>query len=99
MASFNLHRRDHDRLQHAVNTETDAQFFFVRLDVNVAGAALHRIRQNQVHQLDDRRFFGGFLQVGETEFRFCSACSSRRLRPFPNRLHHLLKLFFFAASP
>ena len=45
MASFNLSGGDMMRLQHAVNTEAHAEFFFVRLHVNVAGPALHRVGQ------------------------------------------------------
>ena len=61
-------RRIHDRLQHAVNTEADTKFFFVRLHVNVAGAALHGIGEHQVHELDDGSFVGRFLQFLEFEF-------------------------------
>ena len=57
-----LQRRIHDRLQDAVNAEADAEFFFVGLHVNVAGAALHRIGEDQVHELDDGGFVGRFLQ-------------------------------------
>ena len=57
-----LQRRGHHRLQNAVNAEAHAQSPFVRLDVNVAGAALDRVGQNQVHQLDDGRFLGRLFQ-------------------------------------
>ena len=40
-----LQRRRHDALQHAVNAEADAELFFVRLHVDVAGSALHRVGQ------------------------------------------------------
>ena len=65
-----FHRRRHHVLQNAVNAEPRAKFFFVRLDVNVARTPLHRVGQNQVHQLNDRRFFGRLLQRGQIHFRF-----------------------------
>ena len=43
---------------------------FVRLDVNIAGPALDRVGENQVHQLDDRRFFGGLLERGQVHLGF-----------------------------
>ena len=49
-------------VQHAVDAEADAVFLFVGLHVNVAGAPLHRLGQDQVHQLDDRSFVGRLLQ-------------------------------------
>ncbi len=54
-------------LQHAVNAEAHAIFFFVRLNVDVAGAALHRVRHHNVHQLYDGRFIGRFFQLGQVD--------------------------------
>ena len=65
-----LQRRRHDRLQHAVNTEADAEFFFVRLDMNVAGSPLDSVAQHNVHQLDDWSFIGCFFQFGQSQFLF-----------------------------
>jgi hypothetical protein len=38
--------------------------------VNVAGARASPRREHQVHQLDDRSFVGGFLQIGQADFLF-----------------------------
>ena len=51
-----LHRRLHDVVENAVDAVADAQLLLVRLDVDVAGALLDRRHQDDVHQLDDRRF-------------------------------------------
>ena len=59
IASFSFKRRRHHVLQNSVDPEPHAIFLLVRLDVNVARAAFHRVRQDQVDELDDRRFFGG----------------------------------------
>ena len=50
------------RWNFSVNSETHTQFRLVRLNVNVARAALYRIGQNQVDELDDGSFFGGFFE-------------------------------------
>ena len=63
IASRILIGRVHHRVQHAVDAVPDAILFFVRLDVNVARAALDRICQNQVHQFDDRRLLGSFSKA------------------------------------
>ena len=65
---FQFQRRIHDRLQNAVNAEADAELFFVRLHVNVAGAALHGVGEHQVHELDDGSFIGCFFQLPELDF-------------------------------
>ncbi len=41
--------------QHAVHTVTNAEFLLERLDVNVAGALFHRLRDHRIHQADHRR--------------------------------------------
>ena len=83
MASFSLRGGDMMRLQHAVNTETYAEFFFVRLNVNVAGAPLHGVGQHQIHQLDDGSFVRRFLQIGQSSSSW-SACSSTSASPSPS---------------
>ena len=70
-----LDARDHGRLhlagrgllvvEHAVDAVSDAKLFFERLDVNVAGALLHGLRDDGVHQADDRRFARHVAQVLE----------------------------------
>jgi hypothetical protein len=46
-----LHGRGHYVLEHAVNAEADAVFLFVRLDVDVARAALHGVGEIRLHSL------------------------------------------------
>ena len=58
-----LHGRRHHVLQNAVNAEAHAIFLFVRLDVDIAGAALHGVGEDQVAELDDGGFFGGLLEA------------------------------------
>ena len=53
--------------QHAVDAVAQAQHLFERLDMNVAGAVLDRLDQNQVGQLDDRRFFAGGGELVEVD--------------------------------
>src|SRR5579883_3062915 len=50
-------------VEHPVNPEPDHQVALERLDMNVAGAILHRLRQQSVDQLDNRRGVVGFEQV------------------------------------
>ena len=69
---FQFQGRRHDVLKNAVDAEADAVFLFVWLDVNVAGASLHGIGQDQVHQLDDRGFVGGPFESGEVHLGFFS---------------------------
>src|SRR5580765_501183 len=89
-----FHRRRHDGLQHAVNTETHTEFFFVRLDVNIAGAAFHRIAQNDVHQLDDRSLVGSLLQLREPDLRLFCLQFDVFVAELVHRLHNGLKIFF-----
>ena len=49
-----LGRRQH-LMQHAVDTVSHLERPFERLDVDVAGAVAHRLRQDQVDELDDGR--------------------------------------------
>ena len=69
-----LDARDHQRrdgaarlqhfAQHAVDAEAHDQAVLERLDVNVGGVVLDRLRQDRVDQLDDRRLVVAFQQVG-----------------------------------
>jgi hypothetical protein len=106
MASFNFKRRSHDRLQHAVNTEADAEFFFVGLDVDVAGSPLHGVAQNHVHELDDGSFIGRFFQLGQLHLLLFGLQFHVAVAHFRHRLHHRVKIFlirgavgFFNARP
>src|SRR6185437_658422 len=69
---FQLHGRGHDMLQNPVNPEAHAVFFFVGLNVDVTGAFLHRIAQNDVHQLDDGSLVRGLLQLAEVHLLLLS---------------------------
>ena len=57
-----LHRRGHDVVEDAVDAVPDAEFLFVRLDVDVARALLNGRHQHDVHELDDRRFAALLLE-------------------------------------
>ncbi len=63
-------RRGHHRGELSVNAEPHAHFELVRLDVDIAGSALHGIRQDQVDELDDGCFFRRLLQRGGVQLRF-----------------------------
>ena len=96
---FQFERRSHDRLQNAVNTEADAEFFFVRLHVNVAGSALDRIGEHQVHELDDGSFVGSLLKLLELHFLlFRLDLDVARVADIVHRRHHRLQLFFFRSA-
>ena len=100
MASLSFQRRIHDRLQHAVNAEADAEFLFVGLHVNVAGAALDGIGQHHVHQLDDGSFVGRLLQFLQVRF-LALRSAPRRSAASPSvvhRLHDLLEIFLFGSA-
>ena len=45
-------------MQNAVDTKAYEEFLFHRLEVNIRGFFIYRIRQNHVHELDDRRLVG-----------------------------------------
>ena len=99
MASFSFSGGVHDRLQHAVNAEADAEFFFVGLDVNVAGATLHGVGEHQVHQFDDGSFVGRFFQFPEVELLlFGLHLDVGAVTCLVHRLHDLLELFFFRSA-
>jgi len=57
-----LQRRIHDLVEDPVDAEPDAELLLVRLDVDVRRAALDRVGHDQVHEFDDRRFFGTFRE-------------------------------------
>ena len=90
---FQFHRRRHHVLQNAVNAEAHAQFFFVRLHVNVAGPALHRVGENQVHQLDNRSLFGRLLKRGQIHFLLFGRELHRSIVA-GEVLHHLVEFFY-----
>ena len=50
--------------QHAVDAEAHDQAVLERLDVDVRGVFLHRLRQHGVDEPDDRRVVFAFEQVG-----------------------------------
>ncbi len=62
--------------QHAVDAVADAEFFFERLDVNVAGALFDGLRDHGVHQADDRRLARHVAKVFQIFVGF-----ARRRRP------------------
>ena len=62
-----LHRRMHHVIQNAVDAETDAKIFFVRLDVNVRCAAAKRVDQQNIDEANDRRVFAGTGKRGEID--------------------------------
>ncbi len=89
---FQFQRRIHHGLQLAVNAEPHAHFRFIRLDVNIARAALDRIRQDQIDKLDDRRFVGRLFQRRGVQLRFVG----RQLQFFVlgNEVLHQVAEFF-----
>ncbi len=58
-------RRAHDLVQHAVDAEPDPQVPLGRLDVDVGGAVLDRLGDEQVDELDDRGVLDDLLDAGE----------------------------------
>ena len=98
MASFNLSGGDMIDLQHAVNTEAHAEFFFVRLDVNIAGAPLHRIAQHHVDELDDGSFIGCFLQFRKLHLLLFRLQFDVGLPHLRHRLHYGLKIFLVGSA-
>ncbi len=94
MASFNLSGGVMIALQNAVNAEADAEFLFVRLHVNVAGAALDRVGQHQVHQLDDGSFVGSLLKLAEIHLLLFGLQLDVGVAELSHRLHDLLEVFF-----
>ena len=58
-----LQRGLHDVLQDPIDTEANSILLLVGLDVNIAGATFHSVREDQVYEFYDRRLFGALLQV------------------------------------
>ena len=65
-----LEGRGHDGLQHAVNPVADAIFLFVGFHVNVAGSAVDRLPQDDIHQLHHRRIPRRLFEFSLREFFF-----------------------------
>src|SRR6266849_622035 len=95
---FELHRRRHDRLEHTINSEADAEFLFVRLDMDVAGAPFHSVPKYDVHQLDHGSFVGGLFQLRQLHLLFFRLQFDVALVQFRHRLHHGFKIFFLGRS-
>ena len=53
----------HHLAQRAIDAKVNAGVALVRLDVDVAGALAHRLRQQRVEHADDRRVVGGLQQI------------------------------------
>ncbi len=93
-----LQRRGHDGLQDAVHAEAHAVFLLVGLDVNVAGGALHRVGEDQVHQLDDGRFLGGPLQFAGGKRVFIACLQLDVGIALADVRHHLFQVFLVGVA-
>src|SRR4051812_19875303 len=60
-----LHGRLHRLEEHAVHAVADAEVLLVGLDVDVGGALLDGVEEDEVHELDDRRVGGALLEVDD----------------------------------
>ena len=67
---FQLHRRLHYLVEHAVNAVADPEHLFVGLQVDVAGALADGIHEDVVDQADDRGVFGFLFQLGNVQILF-----------------------------
>ena len=63
-------------VQHAVDAEAHAHVPALGLEVDVGGALLHRLGDDAVDELDDRRVLGGLADLGATSAASSSAASS-----------------------
>ena len=61
---LNLLRQNGFHVEHAVDTEAQNDTFFLRFDVNIAGAFFDGQRKNVVGKPDDRCVFGSSDQLG-----------------------------------
>ena len=57
----------HYIVKHAVNAETNAQFFFVWLNVNVGRPAPQCVNEEDVDQTHDWRIFAHACEAGEID--------------------------------
>ena len=62
-----LHGQRHHVVEDAVDAEADAELLLVGLDVDVGGAALQRVDEQHVRELDDGRGVGRLAQVAEVD--------------------------------
>ena len=86
-------RRVHHLVEDAVDPVADAVVLLVRLDVDVRGALLDRVGEDDVHQADDRRFLGLLLQHLEVEILVLVEHFERGVRRGVGEvLHDLLEL-------
>ena len=83
-------------MQYTVNTEAHPKFLLVRFHVNVAGATLDCVGQDQVDQLDDRSFIGRLFQVGQLHLLFLSLQFDIRIPQVGHRLHYSFEVFLIA---
>ena len=66
--------------------------------MDVAGAALHRIAQNDVHKLDDRSFVSRLLQFRQAQFLLFTLQFDVFFVQLRHRLHHRFEVFFLGRS-
>ena len=63
MRGMHLIRRTHFFIEPAINAIAHAKFFFIRLDMNIAGVLMDSVIQQRIDQLDDRRLTGCFFEI------------------------------------
>ena len=66
--------------------------------MNIAGAALYCIGQDQVHELYDGRFIGRFFKLVEVHFLLVGLQFDIGVVHVRNRLHHLVKVVFLTCA-
>ena len=102
-ARADVPRRPHHFVKHAVDTEPHPQVGFGWLEVNIGGAVLNCLSNQQVHKPDNRGFFGDFVYCRKiflfiglgvegraqiTEFGFASIEAIDRRHHVGLRRHH-----------